>query len=251
MNWFAKPSVQATTLLKKGTETGAKIATVSSAIAVVAGAAGAGPALPIVAAVAVIAAQCVKIYAQNKKLSKMFIQTNKVVGKVYALLTKMEAVSKKRNINLDVSEVQAAAQEIRDTIARIAGPDTIRQIEQDVKSGQDPSQKPPGFWQRFKRTFTAGEVINDFREKIVNLSLAFSILQTEFALQLDDPKNEDLIETANMAPQKPVETVVEENPQALSEAAAVAGTAPPAEGAGRTRRRRSKRSKTVRQGHRR
>jgi hypothetical protein len=248
MNFFRGPSVQTTALTKKGVETGAKIATISSAVAVLAGAAGAGPALPVVAAVAVIAVQCAKIYAQNKKLSKMFIQTHKLVEKVYALLSRMVEISKKRNLNLDVTEVQTAAQDIRDTIARIAGPDTIRQIEQDVKSGQDPSQKPPSFWQRFRRTVTAGEVINDFREKIVNLSLAFNILQTEFALQLDDPKNEDIVEIP--APPTTPEQTVSQDPAALEAAVVASQTPAPAQGAGRTRRRRSKRSKTVKRGRR-
>ena len=175
-----------------------KGATITAAIVALAGAAAAGPALPVIIGIAAIAAAGAKIYAQNKKLARMFTQTSKLTAKIKVLLAGMIAVSVRKNLTLDVSDVQTAADDILDTIARIAGPDTIRQIQEDLRTGQAPNVNP-NRWQRFKRAFTPGTAINNFREQLVNLSLAFSILQSEFALQLEKPENDGLVALTDSA----------------------------------------------------
>lgn len=255
MSWlFGKKAVAPTVATAELADTGigavSKTATVSSAIAVAAGAAAAGPALPIVLGVAVAAAVCVKLYAQNKKLAKMFVDVTRTVDKVNLLLTKMKAVADKKQLPLDVTPVTQAATDLQGIIAKFAGPQVMAEINKDLAEGRKPDQKPAGYWDRARRSLTAGLLIGDLREKLVNLSIAFSILQSEFALQLDDPENEALAATAG-----DVETptqVTPENAGEVAKANAVAASAvdenpAPPQGAGRRKtRRRRPRSKTRR-----
>jgi hypothetical protein len=178
---------------------GSQVATASAAIAVAAGAAAAGPALPIIASIAVLAAAGARIYAQNKALAKLFIRTEKMIRKIESLLVKMYQISQVRKFDIDVSAVRTALDELLLTIARISGPNTIRQIQSD--GGVIVAAKPPGYWSKFIRKIIPGDTIQTFRNQIVDLAIAFSILQSEFAIQLDAPGNEDLAAQASQPSQ--------------------------------------------------
>lgn len=149
----------------------------------------AGPALPIVATVIVVAAACAKIYAQNKKLRKLFIRSSKICDKIREILTKIDAINKTQEIKIDLSMVIEDLNKISEIIARIAGPDTIRTINESTKN-QVPIEQSKGIFARVKRMLVPGSAIASFREKLVNLSLSFSIVQAELVLILEDPINQ-------------------------------------------------------------
>lgn len=163
--------------VRSATEIGSNVAQFSSAIAVAAGAAAAGPALPIIAGVLVIATVCAEKYAQNKKLSNLFKQTARLLKKINTLYSRLKAIAnKKYNVDIDVSAVTNDINELNDVVARIAGPNTLKEIQENNTS----IVRKKSFFSRVKGVLFPEGVIANFREKIVNLSLSFNMLQSSF-----------------------------------------------------------------------
>lgn len=204
--------------VRSATEMSSNIAQISSAIAVAAGAAAAGPALPVIAGILVIATVCAEKYAQNKKLSKLFKQTAVLVKKINTLYSRLKAIAnKKYNVDIDVTTVSNDINELNDVIARIAGPNTLKEIQQNISIARKKS-----FFSRVKGVLFPEGVIANFREKIVNLSLSFNMLQSEFLIILADPDNEYIADLVTDTPAEDPNVILSQNPGILDKDIAIA-----------------------------
>jgi len=208
-----------TATVRSATDIGTKVAEVSSAIAVAAGAAAAGPALPIIAGVLVIATVCAEKYAQNKKLSSLFKQTARLLKKINTLYSRLKAIAnKKYKVDIDVSQVTNDITELNDVIARIAGPNTLKEIQENNVN----LVRKKSFFSRVKGVLFPEGVIANFREKIVNLSLSFNMLQSEFLIILADPDNEYIADLVTDTPAEDPNKILIENPMILQKDIALA-----------------------------
>jgi hypothetical protein len=217
-----------TNTVEQGVKMGVDASKLGLAIATaVTGASLASPAFPVIATVLIITATCAKLYAQNKKLSKLFTRSYKLVQQINETYSKLQNIAKNKfSIDIDPEKVKQVTEdinEINDIISKIAGPDTINQIKKDAELKKlDPNKEPAegisyqkGFFSRLKRMMIPGEAIANFREKLVNLSLSFSILQAEFLIQLTDPDKTDIAQKLADTPNVNPIDVIEDNPDAF------------------------------------
>ena len=230
-------ALQASTV-KSAAEIGSTTAQVTAAIAAAAGAAAAGPALPIIAGIIVISTVCAEKYAQNKKLSNLFKQTARLLNKINTLYSRLKVIAaKKYKVQIDISQVTSDINELNDMIARIAGPDTLKEIQQNGAS----IVKKKSFLSRVKGILFPEGVISNLREKIVNLSLSFNMLQSEFVIILADPDNEYLANLVTDTPPEDPNAVLAQNPAILQKDIDIASQGlPSTPSAGRRTRRNTK-----------
>lgn len=235
-------------------------ATVEAAAAAIAfaGIAASGPALPIVLATATVAAVLARMYSLNKELREELRQTSEVVLEVQSLLSQLNAISKTRNLNINLKKLLKSIADINKRIAKIAGPNLLAEINAQIKAADSPDavlQAPESRLSRFsglvKRWVFSQSQIDKLREQRQNLGLELSFVSLRLALALDNPNNQDLA-SVTPAPLPSKEEVAES--VSKMEAVSTEQDPPPdpvqgpVQGARRTRRRRIKRrSKTRKQ----
>jgi hypothetical protein len=220
----------------------------AAALAVV-GIAATGPAIPAVLAAATIALVLARAYAQTKTLGKEFTQTYKVLVRVKKFLLRLKAVSERRNLPIEVSDLVDAIAEIERIVAKFAAPKVLSKIQEILRQGElDPAsiKTPDGpiamAKSMFGRWVMSARNLDKLKEARNNLALQLSAVTAEFSLALDDPANADLVTVPPATPPPPQQVGDE-----VGKAEVVAQTPDPSEETpatgGRRTRRRSKRSR--------
>jgi hypothetical protein len=155
---------------------------------------------------------CAEKYSQNKKLSKLFKQTALLLKKINVLYSRLKAIAnKKYKVDIDITGVTNDINELNDVIARIAGPKTLKEIQENNTS----IVRKKSFFSRVKGVLFPEGVISNFREKIVNLSLSFNMLQSEFLIILADPDNEYIANLVTETQPEDPNKILFENPMIL------------------------------------
>lgn len=223
---------------------------VSTAVGLTAVAAS-GPALPVVAGVGILAAAAMRIYYLNKKLTRLFQRTEKLTRRILPVLNAIEEANKRRGWNLDTKDVRDDASQIQVTIGELIGPQALKEINEAAKSagqaelGTTGRNSWAGRLKRLGRIIAPASDIANFNEQLIQLSLDFSVLQGEFAIQLESLSPTDAKDTAETKPVDPAANyaIAAAEVGAQNQTSTI-DTSPAAVGGRRTLRRRIRRGKT-------